>query len=125
MNEFEIKGRYFFDIFNGKKTAEGRNLESRFGRYVLTRDWKFVKLLTRIPDDLGQPGIILSFDVKLDEAFIFDSVDDMLSWVGIEKMLPGTTTIEEGKKIYQQFNVTGKVMAIYLHPISKLEVKPV
>lgn len=110
MQRFHVDGQYFFDIHSGAKVAEGRAVESR---------------MASVPDGTR---ITLWQNDSSYEAIIagrkeFPSVEEMLKTIGVQNMLPDTTSVEAGIAKYLSYGVTGRVVALRLVPVTPIVTK--
>jgi len=92
MLQLSLQQKYFDDIKSGIKTAEGRCNSSKFENIVVGDQISFVCVQTQ------------AVMVKTVTAINFyRNFKDMLVHEGVQNMLPGVTTIEQGVVIYESF----------------------
>jgi ASC-1-like (ASCH) protein len=91
--EIKVSEPWFGYIGNGTKTWEGRLNKGRFSYFdVGTR----LKVILE-----GNPSKYHYLEIV--EIRLFDTFEDALMDIGIEQVLPGIDSYEEGVRIYEQF----------------------
>lgn len=94
MNTIEIADRWFNAIYDGIKPIEGKKYSQRW-RHLKTGD-----VITFRNSDNPETGI---FTKKIVSIQLYQNLDDYLNGEGLQNVLPGITTIEEGKLEYYKF----------------------
>lgn len=99
-------------IVSGKKKIEGR---------CFYDDWKSLKIDDSIKWYTVREGFTYTHVSKIKDIKRYNSFKDMLETEGLENVLPGINTIEEGIRIYHSFpgfkekEKTVGVVAIHLY----------
>jgi len=99
MERFHVAGRYFWDIFVGRKIYEGRSGASRMLKSITIGD------VIEFYQETSS-GDVVCYQARIFSRTMFKSVKKMLETQGILNMLPGTYSIEEGINIYAKFGLT-------------------
>ena len=90
--EIHISEPGFSYIVSGKKIAEGRPNKSLFAKF------KPKDILTIFNKQLQQ-----SFEFEITEILHYDTFKEMLTDLGVDNVLPGITTIEDGINVYRRW----------------------
>jgi ASC-1-like (ASCH) protein len=90
--EIHISEPWFSYIVSGKKIAEGRPNKSLFAKF------KPKDILTIFNKQLQQ-----RFEFEITEILKYDTFKEMLTDLGIENVLPGISTIDDGIAVYRQW----------------------
>ena len=86
-----ISEPYFSDIKSGKKIVEGR---------LNKKEWKNVRVYDIIRWYNDSNDI---FDTRVIDVYYYDTFENMLDIEGLEVVLPGCPSIDEGVNIYRSF----------------------
>jgi ASC-1-like (ASCH) protein len=116
MEEFNIQGRYFYDLHNPLvKTGEGRGINSRLAQKKIGDIVKFWQI--------NNEGVKVKYTAKIIAKDVYPNIRVLLQTVGVNKMLPDVFDLDQGVKMYtEKFNVgTGEAVNLRFEILSPIE----
>jgi ASC-1-like (ASCH) protein len=102
MIQFKVQNVYFINIKNKKKTTEGRIAKNK---YLRLKEGEKIEFISNFKKE--------SIYAQVKRVNQYKTFRDMLESEGVDNMLPGVSSIEEGVKIYRSFGDYDKQVKEY------------